>query len=157
MKKKYVILTVVLTAVLTVGAIYSARWVSERLVGESKLSDITESYDMKYYYNVGFPDTVELTDEEKTELAEILHHVKTCEEVTLFEDGAGSYIETCSFIFEFCETGDSSTEKITRFVICNDKLCFVNEISYRMKLPEEYYERYKKLISQLDDRTFNLR
>lgn len=157
MKKKYVALTVVLTAILTVGIIYGARWFSENIIGEDKLSDITESYSMKYYYNVGFPDTVELTNEEKKELVEILHRVKTYEEVGIFEDGAASYIETGSFVFEFCETGEAETEKITRFAICNDGLCFVDEISYRMKLPEEYYERYKKLVSQLDDRTYDLR
>lgn len=157
MKKKYIVLTIALTAVFTVGIIYGARWFSENIVGENKLSYISENYNMKYYYEPGFTYTAELTNEEKAELADILHQVKTFEKVNIFEDGATSYIETCSFIFEFCETGNSPTEKITRFAICNEELCFVNEISYRMKLPEEYYERYKKLISQLDDRTLSLR
>lgn len=154
MKKKYLPLIILLTIVITTGAVFGGEWLSVNAVGRKPFSELIPyslgKYDM-YYGKPEINSSITLNRKQLIECAEILSHLKIYEEVELEEIPSYSYKE--KELPYICISVDKSAKinsEKTVVSIYNSEICFINEVSYRMKLPEEYYSRYIALSEELE-------
>lgn len=155
MNKKYLPLIILLTIVITAGGVFGGEWLFENSVGHRPLKKMTHysSSEMSIWY--ASPEKQKNVDiinrKQQDECAEILAHIRIYEEVELAEIPSYSYREKqLPYICVSVNKNSQLHAERTVVSIYNSEICFINEISYRMKLPEEYYNRYIALSEVLD-------
>lgn len=154
MKKKYLPLIILLTVAITAGCVFGGEWLSVNAVGHKPFSELIPYSLGKYSIYYAKPEannSIDLNRKQITECAEILSHIRIYEEIELAEIPSKSY--KANELASIAVSVDKSTQMLpenTRVSIYSSEVCFINEISYRMKLPEEYYNRYLVLEEELD-------
>lgn len=154
MKKKYLPLIILLTVVITAGCVFGGERLSVNVVGHKPFSELIP-YSMGkysiYYEKREANNSIDLNRKQIAECAEILSHIRIYEEVELVEIPSYSYkVKSLPSIDVSVDKSPQMLPENTRVSIYSSEVCFINEISYRMKLPEEYYERYLALEEELD-------
>lgn len=146
MKKKYILLTIVITAIVTVGIVLGVQYFSEHVVGE-KLFDIDEKRVTYAVFTEPQDDEAYISEEELLRLSDMLANFRTQGRIYDYEERAGE--TTTDFKMGF---SDGST---MRFALREDKICFMNGVAYKISISDEAYEEYDAFTRELSEKYFS--
>lgn len=141
-KKKYIILTMVITAIVTAGIILGVQYFSE-YVPKARFIDGEEKL-LKYaVFTDSQNNEVHISKKEVLRLSEILKKARTRGRIDDYESVAKT-----DFILDF------SNGSTMNFCLWDNKTCFINGEAYKISIREKAYEEYCEFVSELSEKYF---
>lgn len=144
-KKKYIILTIAITAIATVGIVLGVQYFSEHIVGE-RLFDGNEKTITYAVFTEPQNDKAYISEEEILRLSDLLANIRTQGRVYDYEERAGETKTDFKIGFD-----DGST---MNFGLWENGICFINGTAYKINASKEVYEDYSEFTRELSENYF---
>lgn len=146
MKKKYILLTIAITAIVTVGVTLGVQYFSEHIVGE-KLFDSNEKTIGYAVFTEPQNNEAYISEDEIARLSEILGEARTQGRIYDYEERAGAVKTDFNMGFD-----DGST---LNFGLWDGGICFINGEAYKIAVTDAEYEEYFEFTHELSEKYFS--